>query len=77
MEVRMGDWFIFPESAAAVFSADPDSLWSQMIQTTKVDIAGARRQMSGEGKKTNSLAHQRHYKGRRLQEIADTRSHVT
>jgi putative transcriptional regulator len=57
MEVRMGDWFIFPESADAVFSADPDSMWSQMIQTTKVDIAGSEATNIGRAqeKQTRSL----------------------
>jgi putative AlgH/UPF0301 family transcriptional regulator len=40
-EVERGWWFIFPADANAVFSADPDSLWSQMIQKTELKWAGS------------------------------------
>jgi putative AlgH/UPF0301 family transcriptional regulator len=38
-EVTMGSWLIFPASADAVFHADPDSLWLQMIHT-QLKLAG-------------------------------------
>ncbi len=34
-EVQLGAWFVFPADTATVFSADPDSLWLQMIQKTE------------------------------------------
>ena len=40
-EVQLGAWFIFPASASAVFGADPDSLWLQMIQNTELQLAKA------------------------------------
>jgi len=39
-EVALGQWFIFPADAHTVFSADPDLLWSQMIQKTERKLAG-------------------------------------
>lgn len=39
MEVTMGAWFIFPADAETVFSADPDSLWPQMIRKTELKVA--------------------------------------
>jgi putative transcriptional regulator len=38
-EVELGAWFIFPGDSSTVFSADPDSLWSQMIQKTELQLA--------------------------------------
>jgi putative AlgH/UPF0301 family transcriptional regulator len=40
-EVELGSWFIFPADAGTVFNADPDSLWSQMIQKTELKLAGS------------------------------------
>jgi len=39
MEVELGSWFIFPGDASAVFSADPASLWKEMIHKTELDFA--------------------------------------
>jgi putative transcriptional regulator len=39
-EVELGAWFIFPADANTVFSATPDSVWSQMIQKTELKMAG-------------------------------------
>jgi len=39
MEVALGAWFIFPADAGAVFNADPDALWSQMIHKTELKLA--------------------------------------
>jgi putative transcriptional regulator len=41
MEVELGSWFIFPADANTVFTAHPDSLWSQMIQKTELKLAGS------------------------------------
>jgi putative AlgH/UPF0301 family transcriptional regulator len=38
-EVGLGAWFIFPAEARSVFSADPDSLWPQMIGRTEMQFA--------------------------------------
>jgi putative AlgH/UPF0301 family transcriptional regulator len=38
-EVELGSWFVFPADAGTVFTADPDSLWSQMIQKTELKMA--------------------------------------
>src|SRR5215469_15585772 len=38
-EVELGAWFIFPEDASTVFNSDPDSLWSQMIGKTELQLA--------------------------------------
>jgi len=38
-EVELGSWFIFPADAGAVFNADPDSLWPQMIRKTELELA--------------------------------------
>jgi putative transcriptional regulator len=38
-ELELGAWFIFPADVSTVFSADPDSLWSQMIQKTELRLA--------------------------------------
>ncbi|HXY48301.1 MAG TPA: YqgE/AlgH family protein [Terriglobales bacterium] len=38
-EVELGAWFIFPGDASAVFNSDPDSLWSQMIRKTGLNLA--------------------------------------
>jgi putative AlgH/UPF0301 family transcriptional regulator len=40
-EVELGAWFIFPADVSTVFSADPDSLWSQMIRKTELKLAGS------------------------------------
>ena len=40
-EVQVGAWFVFPADDAAIFSSDPDSLWTQMIQKTKLQVASA------------------------------------
>ncbi len=40
-EVELGAWFIFPVDANTVFSADPDSLWLQMIRKTELKLAGS------------------------------------
>jgi putative AlgH/UPF0301 family transcriptional regulator len=39
MEVAQGAWFIFQADAQTVFSADPDSLWPQMIRKTELRLA--------------------------------------
>ncbi|MFZ1919182.1 MAG: YqgE/AlgH family protein [Terriglobales bacterium] len=38
-EMELGGWFIFPADAGAVFNADPNSLWPQMIQKTELKFA--------------------------------------
>jgi putative transcriptional regulator len=38
-EAQSGAWFVFPADAATVFNSDPDSLWSQMIQKTELQLA--------------------------------------
>src|SRR5262249_23591944 len=38
-EVELGAWFIFPDDASTVFKSDPDSLWSQMIGKTELQLA--------------------------------------
>ena len=38
-EVELGAWFIFPADAGTVFNAHPDSLWSQMIRKTELNLA--------------------------------------
>jgi putative transcriptional regulator len=40
MEVELGAWFIFPEDARTVFNSHPDSLWSEMIGKTELQLAG-------------------------------------
>jgi len=40
-EVELGGWFIFPTDANTVFSADPDLVWSRMIQKTELKLAGS------------------------------------
>jgi len=40
-EVALGAWFIFPADASTVFNPDPDSLWSQMIRKTELQLAGS------------------------------------
>ena len=40
-EVELGAWFIFQADAGTVFSSDPDSLWSKMIQKTELKLAGS------------------------------------
>jgi putative transcriptional regulator len=40
-EVTLGAWFIFPPSTEAVFTDDPDTLWSQMIQKAEARIANS------------------------------------
>ena len=39
-EVRLGGWYIFQADGQAVFNANPDSLWRQMIKKTELNIAG-------------------------------------
>jgi putative transcriptional regulator len=39
-EVRLGSWFIFQGDNQTVFSANPDSLWRQMIKKTELQMAG-------------------------------------
>ncbi len=41
-EVKMGAWFIFPAKTSAVFNADPDVLWNQMIRETQLEMAQVR-----------------------------------
>jgi putative transcriptional regulator len=41
-EVELGAWFIFPAEASAVFNADPDSLWLEMIRKTELQLARGR-----------------------------------
>jgi putative transcriptional regulator len=41
-EVARGSWLIFPATANAVFTADPDSLWRRMIQKTEIKVAETR-----------------------------------
>jgi len=38
-KVELGAWFIFPEDASTVFNSEPDSLWSQMIGKTELQLA--------------------------------------
>ncbi|HKM46055.1 MAG TPA: YqgE/AlgH family protein [Terriglobales bacterium] len=38
-EVELGAWFIFRPDAGTVFNSDPDSLWSQMIRKTELNLA--------------------------------------
>lgn len=38
-EVELGAWFVFPADARAVFNADPDSLWLEMIRKTELQFA--------------------------------------
>jgi putative transcriptional regulator len=38
-EVRLGSWFIFQADGQTVFSANPDSLWRQMIKKTELQMA--------------------------------------
>jgi putative transcriptional regulator len=38
-EVELGGWFIFQGDAGTVFASDPDSLWSQLIQKTELNLA--------------------------------------
>jgi putative AlgH/UPF0301 family transcriptional regulator len=38
-EIELGAWYIFPPDGGTVFSSDPDSLWSQMIQKTELKLA--------------------------------------
>jgi putative transcriptional regulator len=38
-EMEMGGWFVFPGDAETVFSADPESLWEQMIRKTELQFA--------------------------------------
>jgi len=40
-ELDLGAWYIFPGTAAAVYDADPDSLWSRLIRETELRIARA------------------------------------
>jgi putative AlgH/UPF0301 family transcriptional regulator len=39
MEVALGAWFVFPADTQTIFSADPDSLWEQMIRKTEMKVA--------------------------------------
>ncbi len=39
-EIELGAWFVFPGDVSAVFNADPDSLWQEMIRKTELQIAG-------------------------------------
>jgi putative transcriptional regulator len=38
-EVELGAWFIFSEDASTVFNSHPDSLWSEMIGKTELQLA--------------------------------------
>jgi putative AlgH/UPF0301 family transcriptional regulator len=38
-ETKLGAWFVFPADAATVFNPDPDTLWSQMIEKTELNLA--------------------------------------
>jgi putative AlgH/UPF0301 family transcriptional regulator len=38
-EVGLGAWFIFPAESGAIFNADPDSLWLEMIRKTEMQFA--------------------------------------
>ena len=40
-EVELGAWFIFQADTGTVFDSDPDSLWSQMIQKTELELTGS------------------------------------
>jgi putative transcriptional regulator len=53
-EVELGSWFIFPADAVTVFSSDPDSIWSQMIQKTELKLA--RSKSSKVGKRSTARA---------------------
>ena len=39
-EVRLGGWFIFQADNRTIFSANPDSLWRQMIKKTELKMTG-------------------------------------
>jgi len=41
-EVGLGAWFIFPGDKNAIFNADPDSLWLEMIRKTELNVADSR-----------------------------------
>jgi putative AlgH/UPF0301 family transcriptional regulator len=41
-EVRLGGWFIFQADNQTVFSANPDSLWQEMIKKTELKMAESR-----------------------------------
>ena len=41
-EVRVGAWVILPADEAAVFSGDPGNLWMEMLERTKLQVAGVR-----------------------------------
>jgi putative AlgH/UPF0301 family transcriptional regulator len=38
MEVKLGAWFIFQGNTQTVFSANPDSLWPEMIRQTELNV---------------------------------------
>lgn len=40
-ELDLGAWYIFPGTAAAVYDADPDTLWPRLIRETELRIASA------------------------------------
>lgn len=39
-EVRLGAWFVFPADNKAIFNANPNSLWHEMIKKTELKMAG-------------------------------------
>jgi putative AlgH/UPF0301 family transcriptional regulator len=41
MEVGLGSWFIFQAHARVVFDSNPDSLWSEMIRKTELELAAS------------------------------------
>jgi len=54
MEVAEGAWFIFPADVETVFSADPDSLWPEMIRKTELKVARGNADRNRLGKGTAS-----------------------
>jgi putative transcriptional regulator len=42
-EVELGAWFIFPAETGAVFNADPDALWLEMIRKTEIQYVEVHR----------------------------------
>lgn len=48
-EVELGAWYILPANGAAIFDADPETLWHRMIRKTEERIALARSLADGVG----------------------------
>ncbi len=48
-EVELGAWYVLPANGAAIFDADPETLWYRMIRKTEERIASARSLADGVG----------------------------